>query len=280
MSNLLSGLGKFGLGDFEEKDLFEEEKKVGEVEKVKKEVTEEDFIFDKTYTCPVCDKEFKTKAVRSGKSKLLGTDFDLRAKYQGVDSLKYDAILCPHCGYAALSRYFNVITSPQAKLIREKICANYKPQDKEVTAYTYDEALEIHKLALVNCIVKKCRASEKAYLCLKIAWLLRGKKEELPKDTLDYKTITASLEAEETDFMKNSFDGFVNAVSKEDFPMCGMDEQTIDYLIAALSYKTKHYDLASKLLSKIITSRTARSTLKDKARGLKELLVKEVNHKK
>lgn len=280
MSNLLSGLDKFGLGNLEDIDLFEEEKKVEEAAKIKKEVVEEDFLFDKTYTCPVCDKEFKTKAVRSGKSKLLGTDYDLRAKYQGVDSLKYDAILCPHCGYAALGRYFNIMTAPQAKLIREKISANYKPHYKEQPNYTYDDALEMHKLALLNCIVKKGRASEKAYTCLKIAWILRGKKETLPKEAKEDKALVDSLEQEELEFMKNAYEGFINAVNKESFPMCGMDETTIDFMIAALGVKTKHYDTASKLLSNIITSKTARNALKEKARDLKDILLEETKNDK
>lgn len=45
--------------------------------------------------------------------------------YMGVDSLKYDAILCPKCGYAALNRYFNFVMSSQAKNIKEKISANF-----------------------------------------------------------------------------------------------------------------------------------------------------------
>ena len=56
---------------------------------------ETDYIFDKTYVCPVCDNEFKSKTVKAGKVHLIGADTDLRPKYKGIDSLKYDAILCP-----------------------------------------------------------------------------------------------------------------------------------------------------------------------------------------
>lgn len=58
--------------------------------------------------------------VRTGKVRLVGADSDLRPRYMGVDSLKYDAILCPKCGYAALNRYFNFVMSSQAKNIKEK----------------------------------------------------------------------------------------------------------------------------------------------------------------
>lgn len=277
MANLLSGLAKFGLGDLEDEKLFEEEKKptanndsVGV-----KEATEEDLLFDKSYQCPVCDKEFKSKTVRTGKAKLLGTDIDLRAKYQGIDPLKYDIVSCPKCGYTAVTRYFKLITSPQASLIKEKISRNYKPSNKEEGVINYEEAIELHKLALVNSIVKKCRASEKAYICLKIGWLLRAQREDLDSTRSNYNEVASKLETEELEFIKNAYEGFVSAVSKEEFPMCGMDESTMDYLLAALAYKCKQFDMAARLTSNVITSRVAKNNLKEKARELKELILLE-----
>ena len=48
---------------------------------------EQDYLFDKTYTCPVCEKSFKSKTVKSGKARMIGTDQDLRPTFEGVDSL-------------------------------------------------------------------------------------------------------------------------------------------------------------------------------------------------
>lgn len=279
MANLLSGLSKFGLGNLENSELFEDEKKAEEKTKVaaKTEVTEEDLLFDKTYKCPICDNEIKSKTVRTGKAKLMGTDTDLRARYQGIDPLKYDTVSCPNCGYTAVTRFFSTITSPQAALIKEKISANFKPTDSAKTAISYEEAVETHKLALVNAIVKKCRASEKAYICLKLGWLLRGQREELQNSTEgeNFEVKISELQNEELEFLKNAYEGFVSAVSKEEFPMCGMDESTIDYLLAALAWENKKYDVASKLVSKVITSKIAKSNLKDKARDLKDLIISD-----
>lgn len=278
MANLLSGLAKFGLGNLEDEKLFEDEKKVtanSTENAAVKETGEEDLLFDKSYTCPVCDNEFKSKTVRTGKAKLLGTDPDLRARYQGIDPLKYDIVSCPKCGYTTVTRFFNSITSPQASLIKEKISKNYKGTINKESTISYVVALETHKLALVNAIVKKCRASEKAYICLKIAWLLRGQREELDPSASDYADVVAQSEAEELEFIKNAYEGFTAAVSKEEFPMCGMDESTMDYLLAALACKCKQYDMASRLISNVITSRVAKNNLKDKARELKEIILKE-----
>ena len=39
---------------------------------------ETDYIFDKTIKCDVCGKEFKTKQVRTGKARFIGTDAVLK----------------------------------------------------------------------------------------------------------------------------------------------------------------------------------------------------------
>lgn len=275
MAGFLSGLDKFGLGDLEGVDVFEEEKKKEEAQKseAKAEMTEADYLFDKSYECPCCDKKFTSKTVRTGKAKLIGQDPDLRAKYQGVDPLKYDTVSCPYCGYSTLTRFFNTITSPQLSLIREKICRNFKPQNDQSETVSYEEAYETHKLVLINSVVKKCRASEKAFICLKIAWLLRAMREELNPEDSDYAAKCEEYQSQEKDFLKNAYDGFVTAVSKEDFPMCGMDETTIDYLLAALAWETDNLDMASRLVSKVITSRVAKNNIKEKARDLKEHII-------
>lgn len=272
MSNIFAGLESLGFKDVEKVDVFQEnEKEKEEAQVEKKEISEEDLIFDKSYTCPVCDNEFKSRMVRTGKVRLIGADSDLRPKYQGVDSLKYDAILCPKCGYAALNRYFNFVMSGQAKSIKEKISAtfNYQPESSKV--YSYDDALMRHKMALLNTIVKSGKNSEKAYTCLKMAWLYRGKRESLLQG--DYtKEEIAELVEEEKELLTNAFDGFEAAFGKEDFPMCGMDEYTMMYLLAELARRIGRNEEAKRYVSKVLVARNAQRRIKDKAYALKEKL--------
>ena len=278
MANLFSGLEAFGLGNMKDMDVFstddkankESDNKTDASAKVK--IEEADFLFDKTYTCPVCDKEFKSKTIKTGKIKLISADTDLRPKYQYVDSLKYDAIACPHCGYAALNRFFNYMTNTQAKLIKEQISANFKGIENESDTISYDDAIARHKLALVNAIVKKSKLSERAYTCLKTAWLLRGKAETLPADTADYNNQIKQLQREEFDLITNAYTGFSEAFSKELFPMCGMDENTMSYLMADLARRVGKHDESSRWISKVLISRNANERIKSKARDLKELL--------
>ena len=54
--------------------------------------------------------------------------------------------------------------------------------------------------------------------------------------------------------------------------MCGMDENTVDYLLAVLAMEHEDYYDSSKLVSKILTSYSAGQRLKDRARDVKEEL--------
>jgi uncharacterized protein (DUF2225 family) len=275
LANLFSGLEAFGLNNLSGMDIYDEKEKetTGKpAEDEKPSFSEEDAIFDKSFTCPVCDKDFKSKMVKSGKVKLSSLDSDLRPVYQYMDPLKYDAIICPHCGFAALNRFFKYVTNSQAVLIKNNISSNFKGIKDAETIFTYDDALIRHKLALVNSIVKKAKTSERAYTCLKTAWILRGKAESLSRNTPDYQKQLEDMEKEELDFINKAYIGFEEAFSKENFPMCGMDEITMTLLMAELARKTGKYDESGRWVSKVLTSRDANERIKQKARDIKELL--------
>ncbi len=269
---ILSGLGALGLGNLENAVLYEKNEKKEKEKAVPVEVREADMLFDKTYVCPVCDEEFKAKTIRAGKIRMLGTDLDLRPKYENIDMMKYETIACPHCGYAALSRYFKYMTTMQLKLIREGICAKYHSHPMNGDIYTHEEALERYKLTLANAIVKKAKASEKAYICLKTGWLIRGMGEALDPETSEYEAKKEAYLKMEKEYLKNALEGFVAARQSEGFPMCGMDEITVDYLIAILAMECDQFDLSLKVLSTVITSKDSNTRVKDKARDAKEIL--------
>lgn len=281
MKGIFSGLEKLGLGKLEKVEVFEDaSKKEEEVKEGKRKpaaVSEADFLFEKTYVCPVCDKEFHSKKIRTGKVKLLAADTDLRPKYQYVDCLKYDAVVCPHCGYAALDRFFKFMMPAQARLIRENISANFKGLPATENIYTYDDAIERHQLALLNTVIKKAKESERAYTCLKMAWIYRGKAESLPEDTPDRKEQIQELQNQEKELLENAYTGFEAAFSKESFPMCGMDEITVSYLLAELARRIGRYEESSRWISRVLISREANERIKNRAREIKELLNKDMN---
>jgi len=278
---LFDGLEKLGLRGVKSMDnLFEDEKKKS-AEKTKADgedaiPEEKDFLLEKHAKCAVCDKTFTARLIKSGRAKRLESDPDLRPRYMYIDTVKYDIMSCPHCGYTAMPRYFDHLSSTQLRLIKEQICANFTSSGaEEPETIDYDTAIGRFKLGLYTAIVKRAKNSEKAYFCLKIAWLYRGKAESFdPKDPVAQKIIKNCREQEEA-FYKQAYDGFTKAVSSEMFPICGMDQSTIDYLLAVMSRHFKRYDMASKCISNILSS-NASAKVKDKARDLKDEIVAEI----
>ena len=279
MAGLLSGLASLGLGNLENKDIFEkekkEEKKAAEKEAPKvPEFDETDFIYDKTFKCPVCESSFSAKIMKTGKAKLKKTDFDLRPIYEGFAAEKYDVLLCPVCGYAALGRYYTALLPTQIKLIKENITSNVVLTKYNDPTYSYEQALERYKLALACAVVKHAKASEKAYVCLRTAWLLRSYREYLEGQEGDNEELIKSLKEQEDEYEANAYSGFVEARGSENVPIAGMDSTTLDYLLAQLAFHEKDYANCSRMVSGILTSPSANARIKDKAREIKEELVK------
>lgn len=239
---------------------------------VAKEEKEKTYLFYKSMQCPICDGAVKWRTIKSGRLRIEGQEPDLRQLYYGVDANKYHVVSCPHCGYTALERYFTEkFNSLCIKNIKEHL-PNINKVEEDPEIITYRQAFARYHMALQCASAKKqsARASEIAYICLKTAWLLRGEREELIAMGQEDKG-NALLPVEER-FLKNAYDQFIKAKMQEDFPMCGMDSATLDYLIAALAMGLGEYDTASKVLSSVITSFSASAHIKDKARGLKEKL--------
>lgn len=273
---IFSGLEKFGFNENENLEVYDtgnttekQEAKDGQSH-LDSNVEEADLLFDKSHVCPLCDTSFTTRTVKTGKAKIISHDSDLRPKYSHIDVLKYDAIVCPECGFAAMSRYFKPISPTQAKWIREQISSNFQGFSIPKDTYSYDDAIAMHKLALMSTIVKHGKVSERAYCCLKLAWLNRGKWEEC-QDEEEKKQI----KQEELELIEKAFEGFSDAFSKEGFPMCGMDELTVTFLVADLARQLKKFDTALQWSYKVISSMNANERIKDKARMLKDQIFEE-----
>lgn len=287
MSGLLEGLETFGMKNVEDIKLYEDEKQILEENgKTVKEGPEElekkekEFLFLKTYECPVCGTTFKDLTIKTNRARLIGTDMDLRPIHEGIEPLKYEAIMCPKCGYAALGRFFGLLVPSQIKSIRENISESYKGHmQKEV--YSLEEALARDKMCLLNAIVKHAKTSEKAYICLKCGWIVRCMKEKAEEDfhqgileQEEYDQTHQKLIEKEQEYLLNAYEGFETARQKErEYPMCGMDELTADYLLAALAMDVGKYDVSRKMVASILASVSATTRIKNKARDLKEELL-------
>lgn len=283
MDKILSGLAKFGLDENLVNSLFEEEGSQGKKDdtaaapKVVEPPKETDFLLLKSVRCPICDGVFRTPVIKTGRAKRKEPDLDLRPRFEIIDTNKYDIASCPKCGFTAMHRYFGHLAPVQVKLIREGVLAKFKtPPAKAVTeleVISYDTAIDLYKIALYTSVVKKGKNSEKAYTCLKIAWLLRGKMEELSVDAEKNKEAIAACQKDYDTFYQQAFDGFVKAMASETYPMAGMDQSTMDLLIAAMAYNLGQYEYSARFVSQLIVSHTAPSNVKNRAHDLKEKIV-------
>lgn len=276
MSDNWLGFGSLGLGDLDGAELFEDKKAQ---EQAKAEPPkEEDFLLEKVVKCPVCDAESSQKILKTGKAKLLSTDRDLHPRYAIVDSAKYEVYQCDVCGYAALAKDFPHLSQKQAQMIQERICSSVVLKQTQGSTYSYEEAVERYKLALACAVVKKAKASEKAYICLKSAWLFRTFSES-KEQAGDAKT-AKELKQVEMEYLEKAFQGFSKAVVDERFPLCGMDELTIDYLMTAIAFEIGKLDEASRLVFRILQNPNANARVKDKALFLKDDITAEIKRKK
>lgn len=285
MVNLLSGLGKYGIEEDAINQLFKEDnnsRNEQENAELKKEIVHEEteYLLLRTMECPICAKKFRAICVKSARAKRKGSDLDLRPQFEYIDTNKYDVASCPRCGYTALHRQFSYLSSVQKKQIMTELCNKLRqaPSEEltELRAYSYEEAIEMMKVALYATVIKGGANSEKAYECLKIAWLLRGKIEELSVDKEKNDEAILQAEKEYNTFYKQAFSGFVKAMETESYPMCGMDPDTTDFLIAAMAFNLGKYEYSSKLVRNLLISKNASKRVKDRARDLKEKIIEKI----
>lgn len=285
--DLLSGLEQFGINVEQENTEIYAEEKHKEQNKVKisdeKTVVrakrpETEFLFTKRIRCTICDRVFDVRMVKNARVKRLQPDFDLRPRFENIDTLKYDVYACPYCGYAAMGRYFEHLTKGQIQLVKDNVCANFKRTgDAEPDSYTYEQAIARYKLALYNSIVKRAKTSEKAYTCLKISWLYR-EMAGMDAASEEEKAKKAEYEKLQEEFYKEAYEGFQKALATETFPMCGMDSFTMDYLIASMACHFKDFSYASKAVSNILSSQIADRRIKNRALELKEEIIAQIRN--
>lgn len=287
MYNLLSGLERFGL-EANVENITEDAasaKAIGDESAGAAAPKETDYLFLKSFECPLCDKQFKSPVLKSGRARRKEPDVDLRPLCENIDPNKYDVVSCPKCGFTAMQRFFGHLLPTQRKMLQEQLCQKIQilpvSEFTEIKPIDYDTAIEMYKLSLYGTLIKRGAMSERAYTCLKIAWLLRGKMEMLAADDVDKnKNEILQCRTDYQSFYIQAFEGFVKAMSSENYPMCGMEQNTVDLLIAGMAYNLGKYDYASRFVSELILSRTVGSNVKKRARDLKEKILEKLKAEK
>ena len=237
------------------------------------DANEKNLLIDKKYTCPICEKQIHAKTVKANTAKFIDTKYDLRPIHSNINITKYDAICCSYCGFASLTKNFDTTTSTQRKLIREKIQTNYKSHEEtECDIYTTEMAISRMKMALLCTVSKGGKESEIGNVCLKICWLYQDLADVITEDSPDAQAKKEAYLKEAENAGMNAYEHLTKARMNENFPIAGMNETTLDYLLAYFAYKKGEYQTAMHLLSGVVTSRSTTTRLKDKSLELKDMI--------
>ena len=238
---------------------------------------EKKYTYVKKINCTNCGAQFQDLRLLNGKLRRKEPDMDLRPRFQFVDSLKYGVTACPFCGFAAPVKSFERLTSLQQKRIREKITSQFM-QREPLSGETIDYATAMgqYELALVCAMAMEVPLSEQAHLCLQLSWLIRGRLEEADAEPgLLEEDLYKQLQEKEERYYRQAYDSLSKAFTQEDFPICGMDQSTFDYLLAVMSFHFKEYDLAVRYCGNVVQEKGISAKLKDKALMLKDEILAE-----
>lgn len=229
-----------------------------EQEKKKPEVKIEDYIFPKTFKCPVCELEFKSYIIKTGKSRAVSVDTDLKPNFSPVDPLLYEVVMCYGCGYTDVNTTFEkYLPERTAESIKANISSHYKMREYP-TIMTPDLALERFEAAIACHDVKKGKEGNgmRAYLHLKMAWVCR----------------IAEYNEKEMEYIKKSLEFFKIAFQTEKLPIVGMDEGAMCYLIGELERRVGNDEEALRWFGRVITNRSVESRIKNRAIDQKEII--------
>jgi len=187
---------------------------------------------------------------------------ELRPVYKEFEPLCYDVTMCTTCGYATLKDRFDVVAERQQENLLIKLrfnYANFMPANfpMEMDAKM---GVERYKYALLTACIKKASLGERAMILIKLSWLYK-----VMGDTLNTQLFT--LHANEV---------LTQAYQSERFPIFGMSEVTVHFLLARFAVDLGDHQTALKFLSQIIVDKSVNARLRDMARDLKE----EINEDK
>lgn len=256
--NIFSGLEDLGFDDIDGIDLYHTKKEEIEKEELLQLTDEEKqkkLLYDCEVTCPVCDNDFKARAVKTSAARILKRDSDSFIIFDVINPYFYDVWVCDKCGYAAMKRDFNKIRDSEIDLVKEKIRPKWQPRSYP-DVYDVNVAIERFKLSLLNYYVIDAKASKKAMNCLKLAWMYR---------------ILEDSENEAV-FLRQALEGFNYAYFNEAFPLYNMDKFTSMYIIGELNRRLGNNDESLKWFSQVITTHGVSSKLKDRSRQQRDLI--------
>lgn len=196
-----------------------------------------DELYERSIVCPICNKEFTTKKVRTSALRVSKRDEDFCPYYEGENPLFYGVFICYHCGYAALEGNFS---KKRLEDDRRKIIDNITPRWNKRSygeKRNLEEAIQVYKLGLLCSNILEEKNSIIGKICLRLSWFYRYRGE---------------IE-EEKKFIQYTIDSFEKSFTTERINDEEYDEIIILYLLGELDRQIGNYNEALKWFDKVLT---------------------------
>lgn len=127
-------------------------------------------LFDRTYTCGVCENTFTSKQVKTSAVRAKERRKDFHTIFAGDNPTFYGVICCPNCGYSKFENDFKQpISAKCLETFKNTISKSWKTQDF-TQERTLNDAIKVHLIALVNYTVLKEKQAIMGKLLLRLAW--------------------------------------------------------------------------------------------------------------
>lgn len=150
---------------------------------------------------------------------------------------------------------FLKIKDYQKDLVFKKIASKWKPRIY-LDIMTEELAIEKYKLALITALSIEKPNSTIGMILIKISWM--------------YRLLNNNIE--ELKYLSQALTTFENAYINENFPMYGLNRDSLTYLIGDLNRRFNYNDTSLQWYSKVITTIGASYRVKELARTGTDLI--------
>jgi uncharacterized protein (DUF2225 family) len=150
---------------------------------VKKDIKLSEWVFSKTFTCPLCHGHNPSMVARSKYVQVVKIDSDTCTYYRLINPTFYYVVICRHCGFAFTQDSTGKlkITADYAASIMEHLSHINLPNHLS-DLRTMDDAITAYRHAIFCQGLVKAKSSVLARLNLRLACLYRQK--ELPQEEM------------------------------------------------------------------------------------------------
>lgn len=185
--------------------------------------------------CPICGE---TTRVVKVKSKLLAerTDEDFCVHYKEFNPYFYKIWFCEHCGFAADEKTFLGSIPLMHKRKIQEFLNSRKLGLKFVEERQVPDAVASFKLAIFYAELTGQSLAKRAGLYLELGWIYRASEEKEREDEMLERAISL----------------YDRSLMTERYPINGLSDNTVIYLIGALYYRLHDFEKSTQYLSRII----------------------------